>query len=102
MTWRQFLNEALKKSHGLFGEGCEYYFLNQDMHLAYLKVFLKDAALFSSAIATFISSDGLVGMPMVALILQSTNDARQLQITEDDLLWHGRVIDDETEDDLKS
>ncbi|CEP63092.1 ribonuclease P LALA0_S07e02212g [Lachancea lanzarotensis] len=98
MTWRQFINNSLKKSHGLFGEACEYYFLNQDGNIAYVKVFMKDAATFESAISTFISSKELTEVPVLALILQRTNDICRLDISEDDSLWHKAAVSNEIDD----
>ncbi|SCU81606.1 LAFA_0C06128g1_1 [Lachancea sp. 'fantastica'] len=98
MTWRQFINNSLKKCHGLFGEACEYYFLKQDGNLAYVKVFIKDAATFESAVSTFISSEELTEVPVLALILQTTNAIGNLEISDDDVLWHKAAVSNEIED----
>ncbi|SCU91300.1 LADA_0F09164g1_1 [Lachancea dasiensis] len=100
ITWRQFLNNALKKSHGVFGEGCEYYLVHQHKHLAYVKVFWKDTDIFSSALSTFISTSELVGVPMILLIRQITRAVRELEVEEDDRLWHKRAISEDCEDEV--
>ncbi|SCU83508.1 LAME_0C05424g1_1 [Lachancea meyersii CBS 8951] len=98
MTWRRFINSSLKKSHGVFGEASEYHFLNRDQNIAYLKVFVKDADTFESAISTFISSEELTEVPVLALILQKTNDISKLEVTDDDVLWHKIAISEEMEE----
>ncbi|CUS21195.1 LAQU0S02e08218g1_1 [Lachancea quebecensis] len=98
MTWRQFINNALRKSHGIFGEGCEFYFINQQNATAYIKVFFKDADKFSSAVSTFISDEELVGLPLVAHIIQTTKVLGCLQVENSDLIWLKKAIREELED----
>lgn len=100
MTWRQWLNNALKRNHGLFGEALEYYFIHQDDKIAYIKVGYRDRNYLSSAIATYISSDELVGHPLVVMILQETSKLIDLDVTADDKLWLQREIEQEEEDNL--
>ena len=94
------MNNALRKSHGLFGEGCEYYFLNQHNHVAYVKVFRKDASAFSSAVTTFVSSEQLVGIPLVALIIQNSDSLTDMSVEDDDKIWFRKVILNECDDSL--
>ena len=98
MTWKQWLNNALNRSHGVFGEAMEYSFINQDDKIAYCKVNHNDKELFTSAVTTYISNDELLGLPLVVTILQETPDLKLLQVTEDDKLWHKKVIEEEEEE----
>lgn len=98
MTWKQWLNNALNRSHGVFGEAMEYLFINQDDKIAYCKVNHNDKELFTSAVTTYISNDELLGLPLVVTILQETPDLKLLQVTEDDKLWHKKVIEEEKEE----
>ncbi|CCK71203.1 ribonuclease P KNAG_0G01450 [Huiozyma naganishii CBS 8797] len=98
MTWRQWINNALKRSHGIYGEGIEYYILNRDEKIIYLKVNYTDATLFSSALATYTSSDELLGFPLVVNIIQETPYLKELKTNDDDKLWFNNElneIDDE-------
>ncbi|GAV53274.1 hypothetical protein ZYGR_0AI05580 [Zygosaccharomyces rouxii] len=98
MTWKQLINNALKRTHGIFGEGIEYFFLNQEDKIAYLKVSHLDKDMFSSAISTYISSDSLVGFPMTITILQEESILTKLQITDDDKLWFNKAVEEVKED----
>lgn len=98
ITWKQLINNALKRSYGIFGEGIEYFFLNQDDKIAYLKVSHLDKDQFSSAVSTYISSDSLVGVPMTITILQEESTLTELQITDDDKLWFNKVVEEVKED----
>lgn len=100
MTWKQWINNSLKRTHGLFGEGIEYSFLNHDSDLAYLKVGYHDKDTFSSAVSTYISSDELVGCPLFATILQETSNLKSLEVGQDDEIWLKRAIESEDEDHL--
>lgn len=99
MTWKQWINNALKRSHGLFGEGIEYYIINQDNRILYLRVSYKDRDLFSQAISTYISTDELVGKPLIVSIVQETDNLDKLSITDDDKLWWNKLKDDINEDE---
>lgn len=98
MTWRQWFNNALKRSHGLFGAGLEYYFIHQDDKIAYIKVNYHDRDLLASAVSTYISNEELVGHPLVVTILQETCDLKALEVSDDDRLWLNKEIG-ELEDD---
>lgn len=98
MTWKQLINNALKRTHGIFGEGIEYFFLNQDDKVAYLRTSHLDKDVFSSAITTYISSDSLVGVPMTITILQEESSLKKLQITDDDKLWFNKAVEEIKED----
>lgn len=98
MTWRQWLNNALKRTHGLFGESIEYHFLNQDDKIAYFKVRYVDSETFATAIATYTSTDELVGAPLVVNILQQVKKLEKLDISEDDKIWLKNRIEEEKED----
>ncbi|EGA76128.1 Pop8p [Saccharomyces cerevisiae AWRI796] len=87
MTWRQWLNNALKRSYGIFGEGVEYSFLHVDDKVAYIRVNHVDKDTFSSSISTYISTDELVGSPLTVSILQESSSLRLLEVTDDDRLW---------------
>lgn len=101
MTWRQWLNHALKRSHGLFGESIEYHLLNEDDNIAYFKVRKVDSETFATAIATYTSSDELVGVPLVVCIVQQVKKLEDLHITEDDKIWLKRCIEEDREDNCR-
>ncbi|CCF57275.1 hypothetical protein KAFR_0C02820 [Kazachstania africana CBS 2517] len=90
LTWKQWVNNALRRSYGIFGEGLEYYFMNQEQKIAFFKVNSKDEEQFSSAIATYTSTDELVGSPLVASIIQKTSRLSDLECNKDDELWMRR------------
>lgn len=98
MTWRQIINNALKRSHGIFGEGIEYFFLNQDDKIAYLKVCRTDKEIFSSGISSYISGESLIGVPLVVTILQEESNLEKIQVSDDDKLWFHRVLENEFEE----
>lgn len=98
MTWRQIINNALKRSHGIFGEGIEYFFLNQDDKIAYLKVRRTDKEIFSSGISSYISGESLIGVSLVVTILQEESNLEKIQISDDDKLWFHRVLENEFEE----
>ena len=98
MTWRQWLNNALKRSYGIFGEGVEYSFLHVDDKLAYIRVNHADKDTFSSSISTYISTDELVGSPLPLSILQESYSLWLLEVTDDDRLWLKKVMEEEEQD----
>lgn len=98
MTWKQLINNALKRTHGIFGEGIEYSFLNQDDKIAYLQVSHLNKDDFSSAISTYISSGSLIGVPITVTILQEESNLTKIQINDDDRLWMNKVIEEIKED----
>lgn len=100
ITWKQWISNALRKSHGIFGEGIEYTFLNQDSNLAYVKVGLNDKDIFSSAVSTYISNEDLVGCPLFATVLQETPDLGSLEAQEEDEIWLKKAIESDDEDKL--
>lgn len=97
MTWRRWLNHALKRTHGLFGEAIEYTILNQEDKIAYIQVGFQDKDVFSTATSTYISNSELLGAPAVVRIEQETPDLKKLEVTEDDLIWYKRVTEEEGE-----
>lgn len=98
MTWKQWLNNALKRTHGLFGEALEYSFLNQDHRRAFLRVSFMDRDMFSTAINTYISSEELTGVPTVVKVEQETSNLKLLKVTDGDMIWYRRALEDERED----
>lgn len=98
MTWRQLINNALKRAHGVFGEGIEYFFINQDDKITYIKVSYLDRDIFSSAISTYISSESLVGVPLAIIILQNEFALEKIQVSDDDQLWFNRALENESEE----
>ena len=91
MTWRQWISNALKRSHGIFGEGIEYYIIKHDDKTLYVKVFYKDSTIFSQAISTYISSDELVGKPLIVSIVLETSNVNELSKDPNDRLWMKRL-----------
>ena len=98
MTWRQWLKNALKRSHGIFGEGIEYYIVSHDGNILYIKVFFKDKDILSQAIATYISSEELVGRPLIVSIVLEANNIDDLSNNADDILWLTRLKEDTQND----
>ena len=91
MTWRQWIKNALKRSHGIFGEGIEYYIIRHDDKTLYVKVFYKDSTVFSQAISTYISSDELVGKPLIVSIDLETPNLNEISNDPNDKLWVARL-----------
>ncbi|CCD23327.1 ribonuclease P NDAI_0B02920 [Naumovozyma dairenensis CBS 421] len=89
---------ALKRSYGIFGEGLEYSLIHQDDKIAYVRVSHHDKDVFSSSIATYISTDELIGSPLIVQILQETSNLESLDISSDDQLWLKKVIEENEED----
>ncbi|SSD59029.1 related to Ribonucleases P/MRP protein subunit POP8 [Saccharomycodes ludwigii] len=89
-----FIKAALKKYHGLFGEGIEYYFLNQQNDIAYLKVDFVDKEVLQTSVSSYISGEDLVGVPLTMEILQVTNSVTSLETNEDDKLWINKEIEE--------
>ncbi|SMN18494.1 similar to Saccharomyces cerevisiae YBL018C POP8 Subunit of both RNase MRP and nuclear RNase P [Maudiozyma saulgeensis] len=94
MTWRQWLKSALKRTHGIFGEGIEYYIMKHDEKVLYVKVFYKDKDILSQAISTYISSEELVGKPLIVSIDLETSNIDDLSSSADDTLWLNRLKGD--------
>ncbi|SCW04357.1 LAFE_0H11760g1_1 [Lachancea fermentati] len=93
-TWRQFIHNAMRRCHGVFGEAIEYYFLSQENNIAYLKVNRFDKDNFSSGLSLYISSEELVGTSLVATIIQESDTIESLIVAEEDQLWLKRVIEE--------
>lgn len=98
MTWRQVIINALKRSHGIFGEGIEFDFLSVQGNRAFVKVGYEDRAQFSSALSTYISSEELIGVPLVVHILQECTKLERMKVGEDDELWFKRSLEEEVAD----
>ncbi|CAI4056223.1 hypothetical protein SUVZ_02G0990 [Saccharomyces uvarum] len=98
MTWRQWLNSALKRSYGIFGEGVEYSFLHVDNKVAYIRVNYADKDTLASSISTYISTEDLIGAPLAVTILQESPNLERLEITDDDRIWLKRAVEDDKED----
>ncbi|CCE64233.1 hypothetical protein TPHA_0H00220 [Tetrapisispora phaffii CBS 4417] len=98
LTWRRWLNAALVKSYGIFGESIEYTFLNRENQVGYVRVGKKEKDMFITALFTYISTDELFEVPLVMNILQETDSIRSLDIQEDDKLWLRRCIEEEEND----
>ncbi|WBF10959.1 hypothetical protein N7582_000180 [Saccharomyces uvarum] len=98
MTWRQWLNSALKRSYGIFGEGVEYSFLHVDNKVAYIRVNYADKDTLASSISTYISTEDLIGAPLAVTILQESSNLERLEITDDDRIWLKRAVEEDKED----
>lgn len=88
----------MKRAHGIFGEGIEYSFLKQIDKTAFVRVSYCDRGTFSSAITTYISTDELVGAPLIVTIEQEASQLELIKIKEDDKVWFTRAIENEKED----
>lgn len=93
ITWRQLINNALRRSHGVFGEGIEYSILNTDDKIAFFKVGYNEREMFTIALTTYISSDDLVSTPLVVSIMQQTPNLKELDVSDDDRLWLNRELE---------
>ncbi|AMD21870.1 HFR015Cp [Eremothecium sinecaudum] len=98
MTWRQFINNALSKGHGIFGESIDYEFLNISDRIAFVRVGSHDHHTFTSALTTYVSGDELLGFPLVVEIIQETVNPTKLSITDDDKIWLKSYIESAQED----
>lgn len=98
MTWRQWINNALKRSYGIFGEGIEYYIVKHDNSQLFVKVSKSDKDTFSQSIATYVSSDELVGKSLIVSILVETTNPYKLSEDNDDKLWLGKLKDETDQD----
>ena len=98
MTWRQWINNALKRSYGIFGEGIEYYIVKHDNSQLFVKVSKSDKDTFSQSIATYVSSDELVGKSLIVSILVETTNPHKLSEDNDDKLWLGKLKDETDQD----
>lgn len=98
ITWKQWINNALKRAHGIFGQGVEYSFIKQIDKTAFVRVSYSDRETFSSAVTTYISSDELVGAPMIVTIEQESSQLEHIEVKEDDKLWFTRAIENEKDD----
>lgn len=94
MTWRQWINSALKRSYGIFGEGIEFYIVKHDNSTLYVKVAKTDKDIFAQSVATYVSSDELVGKPLVVSILIETTNVYKLSQDNDDKLWLKKLKED--------
>lgn len=94
VTWIQWINSALRRSHGLFGEGCEYVIMNEDDKIAYVRVNHRDSDMFASAISVFTSSEELVGHQLTCSIIQQTPLVQDLKISDDDELWLKKELEE--------
>lgn len=97
MTWKQWINNALRRTHGIFGEGIEYMFLDQESIRAYLQVASSDRDTFSSAVSTYTSDSELVGSPVYVLIEKESPDLMALDISIDDQVWAKNALERNSE-----
>lgn len=97
MTWKQWINNALRRTHGIFGEGIEYKFLDQESIRAYLQVASNDRDTFSSAVSTYTSDSELVGSPVYVLIEKESPDLMALDISIDDQVWAKNALERNSE-----
>ncbi|QLQ79598.1 hypothetical protein HG537_0C02450 [Torulaspora globosa] len=98
ITWKQWINNALKRTHGIFGEGIEYSFLHQESTTAYIQVASHDKDIFASAISTYISDNDLVGSPVFVLMDCESTDLTTMNISADDQVWMKRAIERNAEE----
>lgn len=98
MTWKQWVHNALKRTHGIFGEGIEYSFLHQESTTAYIQVASHDKDTFASAVSTYISDTDLVGSPVFVLIDNESTDLGTMNISADDQVWVKRTIERNAEE----
>lgn len=98
MTWRQWIKNALRRTHGIFGEGIEYEILSQESTRAYVQVSSHDKDTFSSALSTYISDNELVGSPVFVLIEKESSDPMAMSIDDDDQVWLKRTLDRNSEE----
>lgn len=93
ITWLQIINSALKRSHGVFGEAIEYDVLHNDGLDSIIKVNYIDRQVFSTAMTSYISSDELVGVPLVFMIEQQQGKLSDITVPDEDLLWFKKLVE---------
>ncbi|QLL32723.1 hypothetical protein HG536_0D02450 [Torulaspora globosa] len=98
ITWKQWVNNALRRTHGIFGEGIEYSFLHQESTRAYIQVASHDKDSFASAISTYTSDNELVGSPVFVLIENESTDLRTMDVSADDQVWVKRTMERNAEE----
>lgn len=98
VTWKQAVSNALRKSHGLFGEQIELYWLKIDNKRAIIKCGFADKDILKTALATYISSTELIGSPLVITMEQEASQLNNLFLPEDDKLWFNKIVEIENGD----
>lgn len=101
VTWKQFIQQALFKNHGIFGQAIEYEVLrnstirneNQNDNVAFTKVSKLDADDFINALNIYINSKLLDETELMCTELQRTDDLELIQIENSELLWKQKLIE---------
>lgn len=101
ITWKQFIIQALGKTHGLFGQGVEQNILDtkkiliaeEYMNIAYVQVSKIDDKVFGNAINTYINYSLIDDKPLVCTVLQKTDDFEKLEVNEEEKLWKKKLLE---------
>lgn len=101
ITWKQFIIQALGKTHGLFGQGVEQHILDtkkiliaeEYMNIAYVQVSKIDDKVFGNAINTYINYSLIDNKPLVCTVLQKTDDFEKLEVNEEEKLWKKKLLE---------
>lgn len=101
VTWKQFIQQALFKNHGVFGQAMEYEVLrnsiirneNQVDNVAFAKVSKLDADDFINALNIYINSKLLDHAELMCTELQRTDDLELIQVENSEVLWKQKLIE---------
>ncbi|OBA28604.1 hypothetical protein HANVADRAFT_93351 [Hanseniaspora valbyensis NRRL Y-1626] len=101
ITWKQFIQQALFKNHGVFGQGIEYELLSNKIHrfeyrtdnIAFVKVSKLDADNFINALNIYINTKLLNDTELVCIELQRTDNLENLEVENSETLWKQKLIE---------
>lgn len=101
ITWKQFIQQALTKNHGIFGQGIEYELLANNTHrfedktdnIAFFKVSKLDSDKFSNALNIYINTKLVHDAELVCTQLQRTDNLESLEVEDSETLWKKKLIE---------
>ncbi|XBW36113.1 hypothetical protein QEN19_001689 [Hanseniaspora menglaensis] len=101
VTWKQFIQQALFKNHGVFGQGVEYDILRTTIHryeektenIGYVKVSKMDVANLINAVNIYINTKLIEDSELVCVVVQKTDDLAAIEIESDENLWRQKLIE---------
>ena len=101
ITWKQFIIQALGKTHGLFGQGVEQKILNTKkilisddyMNIAYVLVSKIDDKVFGNAVNSYINYTLIEDKPLMCSVLQKTDEFEELEVNKEETLWKKKLLE---------
>lgn len=101
ITWKQFIIQALGKTHGLFGQGVEQKILNTKkilisddyINIAYVLVSKIDDKVFGNAVNSYINYTLIEDKPLMCSVLQKTDEFEKLEVNEEETLWKKKLLE---------